>query len=295
MSNQKIPDKVKRALEAIDLTQYEISLYLTLVQEGRMNAKELSDASNVPYSRIYNILSLLLDKGFVQRDDSERPSVFIANPPDEALMLARKKLIDDFDEHSKVIVSQLNDIFLKNIDAPVQVPLIVYRGKDQVFRKASSLLESASESIMMALADLEDLASHDLLDIIKEKQVMGGVTTKILVEESVCEEGKHGELLEVLLELGEVRERDQIFGTGFAVDKRDAIIILKARIFGITSYFGMQSDHQAFGSVANYYFDYLFDTATHVELEGAGDDEGSKENDKDAASDEGTMDTSTED
>ncbi|MHA1679383.1 MAG: TrmB family transcriptional regulator [Promethearchaeota archaeon] len=260
MHAHNISDKVIKALEGVNLTQYEISLYLTLIQEGELNARELSDKSSVPYSRIYNILSLLLDKGFVTRNDTERPSTFVANPPDEALMLARKKLMDDFDDHSKVIVNELNDIYLKKIDAPFQLPLIVYRGKEQVFTKAISLLEGASESILIALSSLGEVGEFGLIDIIKSKKAKG-VEIKVLVEESTRKDEKNGNILSDLVTLGEVRMRDQIFGTGFSIDKKDAIILLQAKIFGLISYFGMQSDHQAFGSIANYYFGYLFDTA----------------------------------
>ena len=58
MSNE-IPDSVKDALRDIGLTDYEISIYLTLISKGPMDARELSEASGVPYSRIYNILTQL--------------------------------------------------------------------------------------------------------------------------------------------------------------------------------------------------------------------------------------------
>ena len=54
--SKEIPENVKESLRSIGLTDYEISIYLTLISKGPMDARELSEASGVPYSRIYNIL-----------------------------------------------------------------------------------------------------------------------------------------------------------------------------------------------------------------------------------------------
>jgi HTH-type transcriptional regulator, sugar sensing transcriptional regulator len=260
-SNQPtVSDRVNEALEGVNLTQYEISLYLTLIKHGSLNARELSEKSNVPYSRIYNILSMLLDKGYITRDDNERPSVYKANPPDEALMLARKKLVDDFNAHSKIIVEELNDIYLKNIDAPFQVPLLIYRGKDAVFKKSVTLLNSATQSIMIATNNLEDLRDNGIIDVLKEKRLKGIADIKILIEQN----DGHKEIVEELAKIGQIRVRDQLFGTGIAVDSVDGIILLKVQLFAITSYFGMKSDFKGFGSIAAEYFAYLFNTASEL-------------------------------
>ncbi|MHA1297448.1 MAG: helix-turn-helix domain-containing protein, partial [Promethearchaeota archaeon] len=49
--SKEIPEAVKESLRAIGLTDYEISIYLTLISKGPMDARELSEASGVPYSR----------------------------------------------------------------------------------------------------------------------------------------------------------------------------------------------------------------------------------------------------
>jgi sugar-specific transcriptional regulator TrmB len=215
-------------------------------------------ATSLRYSRIYNILSLLLDKGYITRDDNQRPSTYTANPPDEALMLARKKVIDDFSKHSKVIVEELNDIYLKNIDAPFQVSLLVYRGKDQVFKKAMNLINGAEQSILVAANSLADLKENGIIEAVKEKRKKGLTDIKILIEQN----DPAKDVVSELTKIGQVRVRDQIFGTGIAVDAIDAIIVLKASIFTLTSYFGLKSDFKGFGSVALQYFNYLFTTAT---------------------------------
>ena len=103
MSNE-IPDNVKESLKILKLTDYEISIYLTLISKGPMDARELSEASGVPYSRIYNILTQLeKDKMWILKEDS-RPSRYFAKSPDEALVIAKKQYSDSFNINSNKII-----------------------------------------------------------------------------------------------------------------------------------------------------------------------------------------------
>jgi sugar-specific transcriptional regulator TrmB len=46
-NNPTISDKVTASLAGVGLTQYEISLYLTLIKHGPINARDLSNKSEV--------------------------------------------------------------------------------------------------------------------------------------------------------------------------------------------------------------------------------------------------------
>ena len=76
-----VPETIKISLRAIGLTDYEISIYLTLIAKGPMDARELSEASGVPYSRIYNILTQL-----------EKDKMWIINYLNYLLALRRRYL-----------------------------------------------------------------------------------------------------------------------------------------------------------------------------------------------------------
>ena len=54
-----ISDKVRKSLEKIGLTSYEIRTYTSLIDGGELNASELSNKSGVPYSKIYEVLGTL--------------------------------------------------------------------------------------------------------------------------------------------------------------------------------------------------------------------------------------------
>ena len=79
-----ISDKTKKSLEKIGLTSYEIRAYTTLIKDGESNASEISQNSGVPYSKIYEILGTLEEKGWIGSDDS-RPTKYFAKAPSNAL------------------------------------------------------------------------------------------------------------------------------------------------------------------------------------------------------------------
>ena len=90
-----ISDKVKKSLEKVGLTSYEIRTYTSLINSGELNASELSNKSGVPYSKIYEVLGTLEEKGWIGSDDS-RPTNYIAKSPTTALDTTKQNLDTEF-------------------------------------------------------------------------------------------------------------------------------------------------------------------------------------------------------
>jgi sugar-specific transcriptional regulator TrmB len=67
-----ISDKSRKAMESLGLTSYETKVYLSLLETGSMTASNISKKSSVPYSKIYEVLNSLEDKGWLEID-SARP------------------------------------------------------------------------------------------------------------------------------------------------------------------------------------------------------------------------------
>ncbi|MHA1240225.1 MAG: TrmB family transcriptional regulator, partial [Promethearchaeota archaeon] len=145
--SKETPDNVKNSLRGIGLTDYEISIYLTLISKGPMDARELSDASGVPYSRIYNILTQLeKEKMFILREENTRPSTYFAKSPDEVLIIAKKQLNDNFDEHSNKIIHMLKPVY-ESHDTPIKIALYVHRGRDVCISRSIDLISRAKNSL----------------------------------------------------------------------------------------------------------------------------------------------------
>jgi len=260
-----IPDNVKESLKNIGLTDYEISIYISLVSEGPMDARKLSEVSGVPYSRIYNILSILeKEKSFILKEEESRPSKYHAKSPDEALLLAKQDLLKSYEEDSNLIIRELNPIY-QNKKSPIKIALYVHRGRDSCFNALLTLFKQAKNSISFASPDLEFL--KDCYEAIKKARARGVIEIQLLVEEKSVKDSSYKEILTKYTEIAEVRVRDQIFGNGIVIDGgKEAYLIFSQQFFEKTSYFGIVTDHIAFGPAATYYFSYLYNTAKKIKL-----------------------------
>jgi len=263
--SKEIPENVKESLRAIGLTDYEISIYLTLISKGPMDARELSEASGVPYSRIYNILTQLeKEKMWLIKEEESRPSRYFAKSPDEALVIAKKQYNDSFNEHSNKIIHSLTPIYQSH-DTPIKIALYIHRGRDVCVNRGLALVNLAKNSIYLVCPEYEFL---DLFyDDMKKARARGVIDIRILVEDHALEDDEFMTLLEKYSEISKIRSRDQVFGTSVVMDEgEDAFIIMTQKFFKKLSYFGVVTDHIAFGPAANYYFSYLYDTAKALEF-----------------------------
>ena len=77
-------DFIKKLKNVFDLNIYEVKIWTALLSKGVSSAGELSDISNVPRSRSYDILESLEKKGFVIMKLG-KPIKYIAVDPKEVL------------------------------------------------------------------------------------------------------------------------------------------------------------------------------------------------------------------
>lgn len=74
-------DFLKKLRGSFDLNEYEVKIWTALLSRGLATAGELSDISNVPRSRSYDVLESLEKKGFVMMKLG-KPIKYIAVAPD---------------------------------------------------------------------------------------------------------------------------------------------------------------------------------------------------------------------
>ncbi len=123
----------------------------------------------------------------------------------------------------------------------------------------------AKNSIYLVSTDSDFLEAF--YDDIKKARARGVIDLKLLVEDKALEDGKFMKLLKKYKELCEIKSRDQVFGSSIIIDEgEDAFIVLSQRFFERLSYFGIVTDHIAFGPASLFYFSYLYDSANEAKL-----------------------------
>lgn len=79
-------------LKQLGLTTYESKAYITLSSLIQATADEISDKSDIPRSKIYDVLKRLNSKDYI-KIESGRPLTYHVNPPINVLKREKEKFI----------------------------------------------------------------------------------------------------------------------------------------------------------------------------------------------------------
>ena len=230
LASQKVMD----ALKSIGLNLYERKLWVALLARGTSTAGELSEMTNVPRSRTYDVLQSLAEKGFVVIQTA-KPIRYVAIPPEEALERAKVKIKERMQEmisridtlKESEIMEELNGLFERGLKLVSPEELTgALRGKYSVLQQIDSMLKSAKRNINIVTTPegLSEIFTNYLDSLRKAKE--RGVNIRIAVRaDETC-----ADAIRALSGLAEVRlltDEIPLAGRLFIVDGQEFI-------FGLT-------------------------------------------------------------
>jgi len=105
---------LSRLRKIFDLNLYEVKVWAALLSRGVSTAGELSNISDVPRSRTYDILESLEKKGFIVMKLG-KPIKFVALKPEEVIERVKKNLVRDAQEKSKRLEKLKEEDVLKEL------------------------------------------------------------------------------------------------------------------------------------------------------------------------------------
>lgn len=113
---------LSRLRKIFDLNLYEVKVWTSLLSRGTSTAGELSNISDVPRSRTYDILESLEKKGFIIMKLG-KPIKFVALKPEEVIERVKKNLMVNAKERTKrldklkgdEVLEELSTLFTKGI------------------------------------------------------------------------------------------------------------------------------------------------------------------------------------
>ena len=225
-------------LKRLGLTEYEARAYVSLVSTGPSTAGELSKSADVPYSRIYDILSRLESRGWVEVQ-SGRPSRYRARPPSEVMRLLKSEEEKRLKELTTTVVQELEPLYNRS-DALKKPELWIIRGWENLRSRVQQMLSKASSEVLISMPVLP-MGLHDLIPlftVLKQRNV----EIQILTTEKIQVPGV------------EVRRRDSLFGGGLIVDGKEVLLILG----GGNEVVGLWSNEIGLARFAEEYFKYLW-------------------------------------
>jgi len=146
---------LSRLRKIFDLNLYEVKVWTALLSRGTSTAGELSNISDVPRSRTYDILESLEKKGFIIMKLG-KPIKFVALKPEEVVERVKKNLMRDAQEQSKRlermkgddVLKELNTIFTQGIKFVEPSDLSgSMRGRQNLYNHLDMMVREADQSV----------------------------------------------------------------------------------------------------------------------------------------------------
>ena len=146
---------LSRLRKIFDLNLYEVKVWTALLSRGTSTAGELSNISDVPRSRTYDILESLEKKGFILMKLG-KPIKFVALKPEEVVERVKKNLVKFAKERTErlenlrndEVLEELNSLFTKGIKFVEPSDLSgSLRGRQNLYNHLDMMLRGAEKTI----------------------------------------------------------------------------------------------------------------------------------------------------
>ncbi|MFH1316960.1 MAG: helix-turn-helix domain-containing protein [Candidatus Woesearchaeota archaeon] len=144
-------------LRDFGLNTYESKLWTALLSRGISTAGELSDISNVPRSRTYDVLETLEKKGFIIMKIG-KPIKYIAVSPDEVIKRVKKKIQEESEYKNQLmeqlesseVLDELTLLHNKGVDLVEPTDLSgLFKGRENIYTHFESMVRKAKKSIII--------------------------------------------------------------------------------------------------------------------------------------------------
>jgi sugar-specific transcriptional regulator TrmB len=243
-----IDENTRETLREIGLNAYEVDAYMALLESGQMTAMEISREAKVPYSKIYEVLNSLKEKGWIKSNES-RPFKYQPVPPLAATAFTKQRLDDKFQAWEQTVAEALQPLYEQRelVERP---DILILHGQQAVLAKHEEVLRNAKKEIMIAapvFAKPIFASAGQLLTGLKRN-----VTVKLMAA------GESGEWKPLKSAgINELRVRDHMFGGGVIADGKEAMLFLGEDKPSLVIW----SNHVGLVGFAREYFQFLWDSS----------------------------------
>ncbi|MDR2966611.1 MAG: transcriptional regulator [Methanobacteriaceae archaeon] len=141
-------NKTIDSLKKLGLSTYQAIVYLSLTYMISGTATEISLNSNVPRSKIYDVLKILGEKGFVEIERG-RPLKYHVVPPTEVFRHHKDKILEELEETEM----QLNYAYESQL-SKIPAPIWLIHGTDRIIKKELEIISRAKKTINIRMGFL---------------------------------------------------------------------------------------------------------------------------------------------
>jgi len=146
---------LSRLRKIFDLNLYEVKVWTALLSRGVSTAGELSNISDVPRSRTYDILESLEKKGFIVMRLG-KPIKFVALKPEEVVERVKRNMIIEAQNKSKRleqlkgedVLKELTSLFTQGVKFVEPSDLSgSFRGRQNLYNHLDMMIRNAEKTI----------------------------------------------------------------------------------------------------------------------------------------------------
>ncbi|MBT4334614.1 TrmB family transcriptional regulator [archaeon] len=187
---------LKKLKSSFSLNEYEVKVWAALLSKGVATAGEISDISEVPRSRTYDVLEALEKRGFIIMKVG-KPINYIAVDPKEVLARIKKEIktnannrIESINKiNSTEIFTEINNLYKTGIDHvdPTTITGAV-RGRKNLYNQIEEMIGNAKTSIVISTTEQGLIRKLDSFGHILKKKSKNGVSVKIVSPSKINDE-----------------------------------------------------------------------------------------------------------
>jgi sugar-specific transcriptional regulator TrmB len=244
-----ISQDARKVLKELGLTDYETRSYLALLERGVLTASQVSENSEVPYSKIYETLTSLERKGWIETEHG-RPARYYPKAPSEALATMKLHLEDRVKTWEKTILEELEP-FYEHREIREKPDIWILRGELNTLAKLKEMVEKTKNELMIAAPILPRALAE-----VAESTITQLNSANVKEFFMATKKAKDWNLKR-LTEVAEVRVRDRMFGGGAIADGKEAMLFLGEDKPTLVIW----SNHLGLVQFAIEYFQYLWDSS----------------------------------
>jgi len=242
-----VNEETRNALHEMGLNAYEIDAYIALLEQGQLTALEISEQTKVPYSKMYEVLNSLKEKGWIKNTET-RPFKYYPVPPLEATRFTKLRLEDKYQKWENTVSDSLQPLYEKRelVERP---DMLILRGQQAVLSKLEEVLVKATKEIVIAAPEFAK-------PVIALAEPLLGNRLKRTVSVKLMATGKKDDWLFIkkFSALNELRIRDHMFGGGIIADGKEAMLFLGEDKPSLVIW----SNHVGLVGFAREYFQFLW-------------------------------------
>lgn len=179
---------MSRLRKIFGLNLYEVRVWTALLSRGVSTAGELSDISNVPRSRTYDILESLEKKGFVIMKLG-KPIKFVALKPTEVVERVKRNTMREAQDMSKRldelkesdVLGELSTLYTTGIKYVEPTDLSgAIRGRHNIYNHMEMMIRNAEKNVTIATTSDGLNRKFESLRTAIEKAKKRGVSVRIV-------------------------------------------------------------------------------------------------------------------